>query len=47
MTPAQKKALRRYRKKLQQALAEAAATATTPGNQKCILEVAEDIQARF
>jgi hypothetical protein len=31
MTPTQKKALRPYRKKLQQALAEAAATATTPG----------------
>ncbi len=32
MTPAQRQALRPYRKKLQQALAEAAATATTPGN---------------
>lgn len=31
MTPAQKKALRPYRKKLQQAFAKAAATATTPG----------------
>ena len=31
MTPAQKQALRPYRKKLQQALAQAAATATTPG----------------
>jgi hypothetical protein len=34
MTPTQKKALRRYRKKLQQALAEAAATATTPGRSR-------------
>ncbi len=31
MTPAQKKALRRHRKKLQQAFTEAAAAATTPG----------------
>jgi hypothetical protein len=31
MTPAQKKALRPYREKLQQTFAEAAATATTPG----------------
>ncbi len=32
MTPAQRKALRPYRKKLEQALADSAAAATNPGN---------------